>query len=393
MLKGKNVREGTEMLVERDGVALRALVLSRDSVNGQFASVSFSWKNTNASGSASDNSKEEKGGLTFGEVLQLFGSIPLPPYMKRKAVERDADSYQTVYSSVPGSVAAPTAGLHFTDGLVENLVRDRGIHFEKVTLHTGPGTFVPLQSEDVGKHHMHTERFSITKDALRSFHTYLRSDGDSEKKGPKSDTPSGLGGSEMEKGRRRANVVAVGTTTVRSLETVYWLGVLLLLRDESQPKKLQLTLGQWQPYHIVRDSYQNDWSRLPTSRASFGALLEYLEKHRMEELMGTTSIMIMPGYRYRVVNQLITNFHAPKTTLMLLVASFAAKQTDDAAAAADGDGSSIDLGRRKVLMAYEQAVKHNFRFLSYGDACFFARFSDLPPSFMDATSPLQARDN
>ena len=191
---------------------------------------------------------------------------------------------------------------------------------------------------------MHTERFSISKETLQSLCSHMSS----------SSSPSKIKSKHV--GRTATNVVAVGTTTVRSLETAYWLG-LLLLNDPSS--KLRLTLGQWEPYDIVRDVYKNDWNRLPSPSACFEALLEHSRKHGMEELTGTTSIMIMPGYQCQVVNQLITNFHAPKTTLMLLVASFAGSPSTSGDINSGKD--SIDLGRQKVLTAYKQAVKHKFR--------------------------------
>ncbi|QDZ25469.1 S-adenosylmethionine:tRNA ribosyltransferase-isomerase [Chloropicon primus] len=371
MVKGKNVNEGTVLIKQHSsGVVLSATILKRSEESSKFADVEFNWSVEGSSDSS---------GRKFGDVLEALGSIPLPPYMKRAAETRDAESYQTIYAGVPGSVAAPTAGLHFTEDLVGKLERSRSICLEKVTLHTGPGTFVPLQSSKVQDHHMHTETFSVTREALANVCEYLREGKDGAK-----------------------NLIAVGTTTVRTLETLYWLGLRRMLRepggkpmddatpldqrdDEGKSKVLTFSLDQWEPYDVVRDACGQDWSKLPDAWACYQNLLEELDDQGKDGVLGQTSLLIMPGYRFRVCDQLFTNFHAPKTTLMLLVSAFASSSC----------GTQNDLGlldrqgRQKVLHAYEQAVKHRFRFLSYGDACFFARFKDLPsPMFEQATSLL-----
>ena len=385
MLKGKNVKEGSTLVAEKDGVKLMAVIRRRNEESKQFADVEFTWRRSNEDDHDENeliDKVTEKGIIDFGDILNTFGSIPLPPYMKREAVKRDSESYQTVYASSPGSVAAPTAGLHFTSDLVEQLIREKEVDFQKITLHTGPGTFVPLQSKSVEEHHMHTETFSISRQTLRNIFRHLS--GSVEGK----DDGKGEG-----KGEGKKNLVAVGTTTVRTLETIYWLGLKLLRLQgkeqrpppQEEEEELNYTLGQWEPYEMVRDHYGNDWNKLPSASLAYGALLNRLDGEQDAadaegEVVGKTSVMITPGYKFQVVRQLITNFHAPKTTLMLLVSAFASRNLQD--------GRSLDLGRQKVKMAYEKAVKHKFRFLSYGDACFFARFDDLAPSFHRVTRRL-----
>jgi S-adenosylmethionine:tRNA ribosyltransferase-isomerase len=242
--------------------------------------------------------------LTMGEILEEGGHIPVPPYLDRDDEPIDTIRYQTVYSETDGSVAAPTAGLHFTDSLINELTSS-GIKKEFVTLHVGAGTFVPVKSETIGEHEMHTEHFSVTRTTIQTL----------------------LSG----------NVIAVGTTTVRTLESIYWLGV-MLLESDTLPEQLP-SVPQWIPYKEHKREYSAD--------EAFSALDSYLELKRYESAHTSTSVIIVPGYRFRIVRGVITNYHMPGSTLLLLVAAMV------------GDSW------RSI---YNYAVKNNYRFLSYGDS-------------------------
>jgi len=242
--------------------------------------------------------------LSFSEIIELAGVTPIPPYLNRESEDLDRDRYQTVYSSVKGSVAAPTAGLHFTDKLLQTLTA-KGISEAKLTLHVGAGTFKPVQTEAVIDHEMHTEFFSITAKTLELL------------------------------AKKHGNIIPVGTTTLRTLESLYWLGV--KVKNGIDDKSL-LHLNQWDAYELEASlSYPE----------AMEVICEYIQKKNLTELFATTRIMIVPGYKIRSAHALITNFHHPKSTLLLLVA------------AAIGDDW------KKV---YNFALNHDFRFLSYGDS-------------------------
>lgn len=242
--------------------------------------------------------------LTFGQLLEHLGRIPIPPYLGRDSEEIDNSRYQTVYSRFEGSVAAPTAGLHFTERLIAEL-KSNGFSFEEVTLHVGAGTFLPVKSEDATQHHMHTEHFEVTVAALENIIASL------------------------------GRVVPVGTTTVRSLESLTGLGY-RVMRDGSPDAGRPV--GQWELYDIPDEL---------TGRELLSALLGYMRAGGIEKLKTATQIMIRPGYRFRVANAIITNFHQPESTLLLLVSAFVG-----------GDWCRI----------YDHALANGFRFLSYGDS-------------------------
>ena len=244
---------------------------------------------------------EWDGELTFSDVLDSVGLVPIPPYLNRQAQPEDRINYQTVYSRLEGSVAAPTAGLHFTPEVISSL-RSKGVEWAEVTLHVGAGTFRPVQTETIGEHPMHTEYFTVEKAELQK----IRQD---------------LG-----------KITAVGTTTMRTLESLYWLG-LSMMADEKQK-----FVSQWMPY---------DMQAKYSTEEVMDFLLEWLERNERERIEGWTQIIIVPGYEFRVVNNLITNFHQPQSTLLLLVAAFV------------GDDW------RKI---YDYALRNDFRFLSYGDS-------------------------
>lgn len=242
--------------------------------------------------------------LSFAQLLDGLGELPIPPYLNRPTEESDKTTYQTVYSRIKGSVAAPTAGLHFTDAVLDNL-RSRGIQTTELTLHVGAGTFQPVKTEDANKHTMHTEIVAIPKQTIQ-------------------DVLDNLG-----------HIVAVGTTSMRTLESLYFLG------EHVQ----QLSVAQHEPY---------DRPHTFSTVDSLRAILDYMTANNLSTLHAETQIMIKPGYQFRVVDQLITNFHQPKSTLLLLVSAFVG-----------GDWHTI----------YDYALAHDFRFLSYGDSSILTRKS------------------
>jgi S-adenosylmethionine:tRNA ribosyltransferase-isomerase len=248
------------------------------------------------------------GDKAFGEVLALAGVIPLPPYLNRESTAADHERYQTVYARHEGSVAAPTAGLHFTERVFADLDA-RGIQRSEVTLHVGAGTFKPVKSETLEGHEMHTESLLVPRQALLA----LRS--------------------TLEKG---APVIAVGTTSLRTLESVYWFGAAL---HQGRPFEGHLSVSQWQPYETL--------GPLPSARESLTAILDALDARGLDALEGHTQILLAPGYTFRLADGLITNFHQPKSTLILLVAAL------------------IGEDWRRV---YGYALDNGFRFLSYGDS-------------------------
>lgn len=247
--------------------------------------------------------------ITFAEILAHFGELPIPPYLNRPTEEKDKKTYQTVYSKIDGSVAAPTAGLHFTMDVLRYLAL-KGIREDEVTLHVGAGTFQPVKSEEIGGHPMHREIISVSKSTIADI---LRS---------------------------RGRVVAVGTTSVRTLESLYYLGCHIM----ANPDAPDLTVGQWEPY--------SGGTGIPTEEA-LCAITDYLTRKHLPAIDASTQIMIVPGFEFRVVNKIITNFHQPKSTLLLLISAF------------------VGLDRWRSI--YDYALEHGFRFLSYGDSSLLVR--------------------
>jgi S-adenosylmethionine:tRNA ribosyltransferase-isomerase len=246
----------------------------------------------------------DPGDITFGEILEATGHTPIPPYLNRPSEPGDRQSYQTVYSLIEGSVAAPTAGLHFTDALLEQ-VDSKGITRLNLTLHIGAGTFQPISTDDPEKHSMHAEHFYVSRRAVQ---TLLNQQGE---------------------------ILAVGTTTTRLLESLYWLGI--RLEDQKQSPDLPMFLDQWEAYQITPGN----------RRDSLEKLLFFMEENGLEIMEGITRLMIIPGYTFRMVDRMITNFHQPGSTLLMLVAAF------------------IGEDWKKV---YDYALANDFRFLSYGDS-------------------------
>lgn len=248
---------------------------------------------------------------SFSELLHAAGDMPLPPYIKRKAGTEDSDRYQTVYATLPGSVAAPTAGLHFTASVMQRL-KENNVDFLPVTLHVGAGTFKPVKSTTIADHEMHAEFIDVSINTIERL-TY----------------------------NTNRKVVSVGTTSMRTIESLYWIGVKISLNPSVDIE--EAGLEQWFPYESL--------PLLPRS-AALQALLDYMKERRLDRLVTRTSIIIVPGYQFKVADVLVTNFHQPQSTLLLLIAAF------------------IGEDWRKV---YNHALKNDFRFLSYGDACLFFR--------------------
>ena len=244
--------------------------------------------------------------VRFDEVIEAAGHVPLPPYINRNDENADAVSYQTIYSSIRGSVAAPTAGLHFTDNVFEKL-RNKGISTAEITLHVGAGTFQPVKTQNALHHEMHKEHIFISQKTIKTLIEY------------------------------HGMIVPVGTTSVRTLESIYWLGVKLAVNSEVQ-RWQDLSLGQWDAY--------NTETEVPVNEA-LNAILHLMEANNLLSLHLTTSLMIIPGYRFRMINGIITNFHQPRSTLLLLISAWTGEKWKD---------------------IYRFAMENDFRFLSYGDS-------------------------
>lgn len=249
--------------------------------------------------------------VSFAEILEAVGELPIPPYLNRKTEESDKTTYQTVYSKIKGSVAAPTAGLHFTDAVLKDLDA-HGIDREEVTLHVGAGTFKPVKSLEIEGHQMHTEYIVVHRRSLEKLI------------------------------KHECRVIAVGTTSVRTIESLYYMGVHLLKHPETNEEELHV--NQWDPYELSEDGNLVDGI---TPMQAIQAIIDYLDRNGLEALHSSTQIIIAPGYQYKIVKMLVTNFHQPQSTLLLLVSAFL-----------KGDWKKV----------YDYALSHDFRFLSYGDS-------------------------
>lgn len=284
----KKWKEGAlikKISIANEECELKATLVSTE---GNTHKVHFEWNNNE---------------IHFADILENAGELPIPPYLHRKTEESDLTNYQTVYSKIKGSVAAPTAGLHFTNEVFESL-KNNNVQFEEVTLHVGAGTFQPVKTRDIAEHHMHTEVISVQRKTIEKLIANY------------------------------GQIVAVGTTSVRTLESLYYIGVQL---KEGRGEDA-LRVSQWAPYNIEQEY---DTCEI------LNEILKYLDRTQTDTLHADTQIMIRPGYKFRVINGMITNFHQPKSTLLLLVSAFV-----------DGNWKSI----------YDYAMSHDFRFLSYGDS-------------------------
>lgn len=274
---------------------------------GNTFAVHFSWSPTAQRSNSAAVQQCNGLNISFAEILDAVGELPIPPYLNRKTEESDKTTYQTVYSRIKGSVAAPTAGLHFTDNVLNGL-RQKGIQTAEVTLHVGAGTFQPVKVADANQHTMHTEIIAVPRETIETIIANL------------------------------GHIVAVGTTSMRTLESLYFLGIQLLHHSTQL-----LSVSQFEPY-------EKEYTL--STREALQAIVDYLDCTEQDVLHAETQIMIKPGYQFRVVDQLITNFHQPKSTLLLLVSAFVG-----------GDWHTI----------YNYALSHDFRFLSYGDSSILTR--------------------
>lgn len=268
-------------------MGLNARLLGRD---GETGTVEFEWSD----------------GSPFSRVLEVCGTVPIPPYLNRETEAIDTERYQTLYARIRGSVAAPTAGLHFTENVLDR-IKAKGIDTETVCLHVGAGTFLPVKSSNVAEHPMHREPFVVSRDFIRGI---------------------------LDSGKK---IIAVGTTSVRTLESLYYIGVSIL--ETGSPEDVR----QWAPYER-----EYSW----TTAEALGAIVKYLDENGLDSLVAGTRIIIVPGFRFRLVDVLVTNFHQPESTLILLVSAFVG-----------GDWRTI----------YDYALGHGFRFLSYGDSSLLFR--------------------
>jgi S-adenosylmethionine:tRNA ribosyltransferase-isomerase len=289
----KRWRSGrVDKMIEYQGLTYILYAEKIENLGDGCFSVEFTWQPEN---------------LTFAEILGLAGLVPLPPYLSRPSDENDTASYQTIYAKHEGSVAAPTAGLHFTDQLLDKL-RKRSILFSNVTLHVGLGTFRPVSSPDILHHQMHEEKIYVRLDTLEKI---LKNPG--------------------------KPIIAVGTTSVRTLESLYWIGVKQIIESTTAFS----TVDQWDPYN---PKYNIGISL----KEALNKILHVLREKKLTRFSGVTRIIIIPGYEFKVIEGMITNFHLPKSTLLMLIAAFT---------------------MNSWKTTYEYALQNNFRFLSYGDAC------------------------
>ncbi|MEG1749678.1 MAG: S-adenosylmethionine:tRNA ribosyltransferase-isomerase [Tannerellaceae bacterium] len=272
-----------------DTIALHA---EKKQTCGDSHLIEFSWDNS---------------AYTFADLLDAAGVLPIPPYLHRETEKSDLQTYQTVYSKIKGSVAAPTAGLHFTSEVLDNLDA-KGFGREEVTLHVGAGTFKPVKSETIEGHEMHTEFISVRRSSIERIRQNI------------------------------GKIIAVGTTSVRTLESLYYMGVILAGNPEATAD--DLIVRQWMPYEEANNHL--------SAEEALQNLLTYLDKHQADKLVTATQIIIAPGYTYKVVRGIVTNFHQPQSTLLLLISAFV------------GDGNWKPI--------YDYALSHDFRFLSYGDS-------------------------
>ena len=291
IIGGRKVNEGMVLTCDLPNLSLKAEVISREINTGK---IGFSWEDDR----------------TFSEIIDAFGSMPLPPYISREAGDEDKIRYQTVFAKEDGSIAAPTAGLHFTHEILKKLA-ENGVKESELTLHVGPGTFLPVESNDITEHKMHSEQIYVSLDTIQSIIEVLKS------------------GNKL---------ICVGTTSLRTIESLYWYGLKMLRNVGS---KFNIDVEQWEPYQ--------DHDEL-TPLVVMEKIKEYMVGMKIDRISGRTRILIVPGYQFKLVNGLITNFHLPKSTLILLVASF--------------------IGKNQWKKIYDEALKEKYRFLSYGDSNF-----------------------
>ena len=291
----KKWKEGTltrTINIKQETINVKA---TRGPIHGTSHRIDFAWD----------------GNVSFAEIIDAMGELPIPPYLNRETQESDKTTYQTVYSKIKGSVAAPTAGLHFTPEVLAD-IDAHGIDREELTLHVGAGTFKPVKSEEIEGHEMHTEFISVRRQTIEKLIAH--------------------GG----------EAIAVGTTSVRTLESLYYMGLKVMQNPELSEE--QLHVAQWEPYELRNKNLE---LREMSAIQALTALRDWMDVHGLEVLHSSTQIIIAPGYDYHIVKMLVTNFHQPQSTLLLLVSAFV-----------KGDWHKI----------YDYALAHDFRFLSYGDS-------------------------
>ncbi|MEY3873490.1 MAG: hypothetical protein RL363_211 [Bacteroidota bacterium] len=292
-----------EKIIQHDNKNIIIKAKKTNQEDGKFL-VEFTWDDTT---------------ITFSELLTIIGNIPLPPYIHRQTTEEDKDRYQTTYAIEEGSVAAPTAGLHFNETVFEKLIA-KNINTEFVTLHVGAGTFMPVKVDTIDQHIMHAEFIEVAMSTLDSL---IKATNESNLQHP---------------------VIAVGTTSLRTIESLYWLGVKLISqkKESLEISSTELSLAQWDAIDLAHLNI--------TKQAALIELKKWLTENKLDKLIAKTQLMITPGYTFRICNALVTNFHQPKSTLLLIIAAIAGDQW-----------KSI----------YEHALSNKYRFLSYGDGCLF----------------------
>jgi S-adenosylmethionine:tRNA ribosyltransferase-isomerase len=296
IIGGKNVNVGLKLkCITSNKYNFTATVVDRESNYGK---IEFNWD----------------GDSSFAEVIKEVGKIPLPPYIDRDTETIDHDRYQTVYANIDGSIAAPTAGLHFTNEIFD-LMKIKGIKLSDIILHVGPGTFLPVSNDDIREHNMHEELAIITKSTILAIKYNIEN---------------------------FQNIVAVGTTSVRTIETLYWLGQQLSI-DKNYD--LNNFLFEQETPYFISSKYD-----LISPLESIQRIIDYLEINNLEYLSGKTKLFIVPGYKFKFVNGIITNFHLPKSTLLLLISAF--------------------IGGNDWINIYQNALENDYRFLSYGDSSF-----------------------
>lgn len=305
MLRGKNLHPGVTVHgVYIDGdkqINLKATILEKTS---NLQTVQLIWTPSE---------------MILSELIWAIGTMPLPPYMKREAVENDEERYQTVYAKEEGSVAAPTAGLHFTPTVLEQ-IEQRNIPIVDVMLHVGLGTFKPVDAKTIDQHQMHSESLEISKESIVHLLDYIL---------------------------QKKQIICIGTTSVRTIESLYWFGVRLQLNDGNCSEKTEFSVQQWDPYRLSDTTQQ-----LPTTTEVLQNILLWMEKHSLTTVYGVTTLIIIPGYEWKFVDGMITNYHQPGSTLLLLISSFLGKSWEN---------------------VYRSALEQNYRFLSYGDSSLLLR--------------------
>ena len=275
---------------------------TRKGEHGTSQLIAFEWKQVSG----------EPSSVSFAEIIDAMGELPIPPYLNRETQESDKTTYQTVYSKIKGSVAAPTAGLHFTNRVLAD-IDAHGIEREELTLHVGAGTFKPVKSDTIGEHQMHTEYVAVKRYTIERLLAH------------------------------NAEAIAVGTTSVRTLESLYYMGLKVMGNPDISEEELHV--NQWEPYG--REKGEGISEKAATAQEALQALLDWMVHRGLTVLHSSTQIIIAPGYDYKIVKMLVTNFHQPQSTLLLLVSAFV-----------KGDWHKI----------YDYALAHDFRFLSYGDS-------------------------